>query len=108
MNGQHPDEFQQLKIAAGAVQSLREFVALDEEFDVGVAREGLVQIEQVVISRTDAIEQAKGAIRALEGCSVDEGFTKLVEESRARNVELHTVAFELLDALSSKGRPVNS
>jgi AmiR/NasT family two-component response regulator len=107
MNGQHPDEFQQLKIAAGAVQSLREFVALDEELDVGVAREGLVQIEQVVISRTDAIEQAK-AIRALEGCSVDEGFTKLVEESRARNVKLHTVAFELLDALSSKGRPVNS
>jgi hypothetical protein len=72
MNGQHPDEFQQLKIAAGAVQSLREFVALDEELDVGVAREGLVQIEQVVISRTNAIEQAKGAIRALEGCTVDE------------------------------------
>ena len=60
MNGQHPDEFQQLKIAAGAVQSLREFVALDEELDVGVAREALVQIEQAVISRTDAIEQAKG------------------------------------------------
>ena len=35
MNGQHPDEFQQLKIAAGAVQSLREFIALDEELDVG-------------------------------------------------------------------------
>jgi AmiR/NasT family two-component response regulator len=39
----------------------------------------------------------------LEGCTVDEAFTELVEESHDRNVKLHTVAFELLDALSSKG-----
>jgi AmiR/NasT family two-component response regulator len=103
MNAQHPDELQQLKMAADAVQSLREFLALDEELDVRVAREALVQIEQAVISRTDAIEQAKGALRALEGCTVDEAFTELVEESHDRNVKLHTVAFELLDALSSKG-----
>jgi hypothetical protein len=37
MNAQHPDELQQLKMAADAVQSLREFLALDEELDVRVA-----------------------------------------------------------------------
>jgi hypothetical protein len=50
MNAQHPDELQQLKMAADAVQSLREFLALDEELDVRVAREALVQIEQAVIA----------------------------------------------------------
>jgi AmiR/NasT family two-component response regulator len=108
MNAQHPDELQQLKIAACAVRSLRKFIALDEELDVEMAREALVQIEQAVIARTDAIEQAKGALRALEGCTVDEAFTELVEESQARNVKPHNVATQLLDALSSKGRPATS
>lgn len=106
MDGQHPDELEQLRTASDAIRSLREFLALDEKPDIEAARESLVQLEQVLTSRT-AIEQAKGAIRAIEGCSADEAFAKLVQESQARNVKLHTVAVELLNALSNKGRRAN-
>jgi len=94
----HPDELQQLKTASDALQSLREFLALDEEVDVEAAREALTQIEQVLIAR-NAIEQAKGAIRALEGGTADEALAKLVEESQSRNVTLQSVAVELLNSL---------
>jgi GAF domain-containing protein len=62
------------------------------------SRETVAQLEQALISRSD-IDQAKGALRAIHGCTADEAFARLVKESQRRNIKLNTVAVELLGSL---------
>jgi AmiR/NasT family two-component response regulator len=61
-------------------------------------RETVDQLQEALTSRA-AIDQAKGALRAVHGCSEDEAFQRLVTESQHRNTKLHTVAREFLDSL---------
>jgi transcriptional regulator with GAF, ATPase, and Fis domain len=63
------------------------------------SRETVAQLEQALLSRTD-IDQAKGALRAIHGYTAEQAFARLIEESQRRNVKLHIVAREFLDALA--------
>ncbi|PXY36918.1 hypothetical protein BA062_11520 [Prauserella flavalba] len=56
------------------------------------------QLEFALVSRAD-IEQAKGVLMALHGCSADEAFLLLAHESQVRNTKLREVARELLTSL---------
>jgi hypothetical protein len=47
---------------------------------------------------------AKGALIAQKGCTPDEAFTRLVNESQRRNVRLHVIAQELLASLQAPQR----
>ncbi|MEV3904891.1 GAF and ANTAR domain-containing protein [Mycobacterium sp. NPDC050551] len=67
-------------------------------------RESVSQLERALISRSE-IDQAKGVIRALQGCSADEAFEVLKARSQRDNVRLHTVAVQLLDSLSDRAQP---
>ena len=62
------------------------------------SRKTLAQLEQALVSRAN-IEQAKGVLRQLHGCSADEAFAELVKQSQRRNIKLHDVALELLASL---------
>jgi GAF domain-containing protein len=61
-------------------------------------RDNVVQLEQALLSRAD-IDQAKGAIRAMNGSSADEAFASMVTQSQRTNVKLRDLARQLLDAL---------
>lgn len=63
------------------------------------ARETIAQLEAALTTRTD-IDQAKGALRAIHGCSAESAFERLKAASQQRNVKLHIVAREFLDSLS--------
>lgn len=63
-------------------------------------RDTVTQLQQALTSRA-TIDQAKGVIRALRGCSAEEAFAVLVDRSQRENVKLHTIAAELLDSLST-------
>lgn len=65
------------------------------------SRHAVAQLERALISRAD-IDQAKGVIRALNGCTADEAFAKLVEKSQQQNIKLQTIAEQLLDSLSER------
>jgi ANTAR domain-containing protein/GAF domain-containing protein len=65
------------------------------------ARETVTQLETALVSRSD-IDMAKGALIALHGCSPDEAFAKLVDESQRRNVKLRDVVREILDRMQAK------
>ncbi|MBK1783106.1 GAF and ANTAR domain-containing protein [Prauserella sp. ASG 168] len=56
------------------------------------------QLEFALVSRSD-IEQAKGVLMALHGCSADEAFLRLAQESQSKNTKLREVALELLASL---------
>jgi GAF domain-containing protein len=61
-------------------------------------RETVEQLKEALTSRA-VIDQAKGALRAVHGCTEDAAFQRLVTESQRRNVKLHTVAREFLESL---------
>ncbi|MCZ8378454.1 GAF and ANTAR domain-containing protein [Mycobacterium sp. CPCC 205372] len=67
-------------------------------------RETVSQLERALTSRSE-IDQAKGVIRALQGCSAEEAFEVLKARSQRANVRLHTVAVQLLDSLSDRAQP---
>ncbi|HVV09475.1 ANTAR domain-containing protein [Amycolatopsis sp.] len=56
------------------------------------------RLEFALISRA-RIEQAKGALMAAHGCTADDAFLRLVEQSQARNVKLREIAHQLLPSL---------
>ncbi|GAB3575571.1 GAF and ANTAR domain-containing protein [Amycolatopsis endophytica] len=56
------------------------------------------QLETALTSRAD-IDQAKGVLMAIHGCTADEAFARLVEESQRTNTKLAVVARKLLDSL---------
>jgi hypothetical protein len=63
------------------------------------SRETIGQLTDALTSRP-VIDQAKGALRAIHGCSEEEAFARLVRESQNSNVKLHTIAAQFLDSLS--------
>lgn len=62
------------------------------------AQDKVQHLERALESRA-AIDQAKGALMAVHGCTADEAFAKLVEESQHQNVKLRDVAQKLLDSV---------
>lgn len=58
-------------------------------------RDTVTSLERALTSRAD-IDQAKGALMAIHGCSADEAFQRLVRESQDRHIKLHEVARQLL------------
>lgn len=65
------------------------------------SREHGRQLETAIRSRA-MIEQAKGALMAVHGCTADEAFAMLVQQSQQENVKLRDVAQKLLDRLSRR------
>jgi AmiR/NasT family two-component response regulator len=45
-----------------------------------------------------------GFMMAAHGCTADEAFQRLVEQSQRRNVKLHDIACQLLASLTSTAR----
>lgn len=56
------------------------------------------QLETALTSRAE-IDQAKGVLMAVHGCTAGEAFARLVEESQRTNTKLTTVARKLLESL---------
>ncbi|NIH88393.1 ANTAR domain-containing response regulator [Amycolatopsis granulosa] len=56
------------------------------------------QLESALTSRAE-IDQAKGVLMAIHGCTAEEAFTRLVEESQRTNTKLATVARALIESL---------
>lgn len=63
------------------------------------SRHTIAQLNDALTSRA-VIDQAKGALRAVHGCTEDEAFARLIRESQNSNVKLHTVAARFLESLS--------
>lgn len=61
-------------------------------------RDTTQNLERALTSRAD-IDQAKGALQAIYGCTPQEAFDRLVRQSQDSNVKLHTVARDLLASL---------
>ncbi|MCA2312453.1 GAF and ANTAR domain-containing protein [Mycobacterium intracellulare subsp. chimaera] len=61
-------------------------------------RDTVGSLERALNSRAE-IDQAKGALMAIHGCTADEAFERLVSGSQDQNVKLHEVAHQLLGRL---------
>jgi transcriptional regulator with GAF, ATPase, and Fis domain len=57
------------------------------------------QLKEALVSRAD-IDQAKGALRVINGGTADEAFATLVERSQRENVKLRELARQIVDELS--------
>ncbi|WP_422743204.1 ANTAR domain-containing protein [Mycobacterium sp. WMMD1722] len=66
-------------------------------------RDTTLHLERALTSRA-VIDQAKGALQAIHGCTAEEAFERLVKRSQDSNVKVHTVAQELLDSLRAPGQ----
>ena len=62
-------------------------------------RDTVAQLERALVSRSQ-IDQAKGALRAVNACTAEEAFALLTERSQRRNVKLRVVAGQVLDELT--------
>lgn len=62
------------------------------------SRDTVAQLERALTSRAE-IDQAKGALMAIHGCTADEAFQRLVNESQQRNTKLYDIARGLLKSL---------
>lgn len=65
------------------------------------SRDRFLQLETALTSRAE-IDQAKGVLMALYGCTADEAFTKLVGQSQHRNIKLNQLARDFLDSVRKK------
>ncbi|MCM6778055.1 ANTAR domain-containing protein [Nocardia sp. CDC159] len=65
------------------------------------ARESVAQLERALETRAE-IDQAKGALMAIHGCTADEAFARLVEQSQRHNIRVHTLARRFLTELGSR------
>ena len=72
--------------------------------DAGHGCETVAQLERALVSRTD-IDQAKGALRALNGGSAEDAFASLVERSQRENIKLRDVALQIINELSRSVPP---
>ncbi|MEU7478215.1 ANTAR domain-containing protein [Lentzea sp. NPDC042327] len=61
-------------------------------------RSRVTQLETALFSRAE-IDQAKGMLMALHGCSADEAFALLVKRSQEQNTKLREVVHELLSSV---------
>jgi hypothetical protein len=66
------------------------------------SRETVTSLERALISRAD-IDQAKGALMAIHGCTSEEAFQRLASESQSQNTKLHEVARQFLARLRPAG-----
>lgn len=64
------------------------------------SRGTVAQLERALTSRAE-IDQAKGVLMALHGCTADEAFQRLVNRSQQRNIRVHDIARQLLASLKS-------
>lgn len=67
------------------------------------SRETVAHLERALTSRAD-IDQAKGALMAVHGCTAEEAFQRLVEQSQRSNIRVHDIARRLLDSVTSADR----
>lgn len=65
----------------------------------GRMRETVTQLEDALTSRSD-IDQAKGALRVLNGYGPEEAFAALVARSQHANIKLRDIARQIMDDLS--------
>lgn len=70
-------------------------------------RETVAQLERALSSRSE-IDQAKGVLRAMTGCTADEAFATLVELSQRYHTKLRDVARQLLEEYASPTRTTRS
>lgn len=63
-----------------------------------LTRDTTDNLQRALTSRA-VIDQAKGALQAIHGCSAEEAFDRLVRKSQHSNVKVHAVAQDLLDSL---------
>lgn len=98
-------------------RSISEFDAVDEKLlslYTGVACQAIAtarrwqsmsdtvgQLEDALVSRSD-IDQAKGALRVLNGGSADDAFATLVERSQRENTKLRVIAQRVVQELSRR------
>jgi transcriptional regulator with GAF, ATPase, and Fis domain len=62
-------------------------------------RHTVSQLEDALVSRSE-IDQAKGALRVINGGSADDAFASLVERSQRDNVKVRDLARQILEELS--------
>lgn len=67
------------------------------------SRDTITQLERALTSRAE-IDQAKGILMAVHGCSADEAFQRLVQQSQRSNTKVHDVACQLLASAVSLAR----
>ncbi|BBX62237.1 transcriptional regulator [Mycobacterium saskatchewanense] len=61
-------------------------------------RDNVTSLERALTSRAE-IDQAKGALMAIHGCTPDEAFQRLVSASQDQNIKLHELARQFLASL---------
>jgi hypothetical protein len=59
------------------------------------SRDKIAQLETALTSRAE-IDQAKGILMALHGCTADEAFARMAERSQHTNIKVRTLARDLL------------
>lgn len=64
------------------------------------SRETVAQLQAALVTRSD-IDQAKGVLRALHGCTAEEAFALLARQSQSTNTKLTAVAARLLDSVTN-------
>ncbi|BBZ06369.1 transcriptional regulator [Mycolicibacterium doricum] len=67
------------------------------------SRDTIAHLERALTSRA-VIDQAKGALMAVHGCTAEQAFGRLVEESQRRNIKVHDIARELMASLTTNRR----
>ena len=99
--GTRPHQFQvdRPKVVAALAAQSAALVAVDEE------RNAAGHLARVIESRA-VIEQAKGVIIASSGCTADEAFAILREQSQTQNRKLRDIAVEVVD--HQRRRPPDS
>jgi transcriptional regulator with GAF, ATPase, and Fis domain len=70
-------------------------------------RRSITQLEAALTSRAE-IDQAKGVLMAVHGCTADEAFARLVEQSQRTNTKVSKLAHDLLASLRASPGAVAS
>lgn len=68
------------------------------------SRQQVAQLETALSSRAE-INQAKGVLMAMHGCTADEAFTMMVKRSQHSNVRVSKLASDLLASVSTPPSP---
>jgi AmiR/NasT family two-component response regulator len=61
-------------------------------------------LQAAMLSRAE-IEQAKGIIMATTGCTAEEAFAQLRQQSQHQNVKVRTLALEIIRNAQRRTRP---
>jgi GAF domain-containing protein len=91
------DAFDSDAVAVGELLAAHASLAVTAAMAYYSNRDLAGQMRQALESRA-VIEQAKGVLMGRQGCTADEAFTLLVQQSQRANRKLREVAQELVDA----------